>query len=209
MKPEYIILHTAAHGTPKKNYDTTAAQIDEWHRARDWDCIGYHYVVRLDGTIEPGRPEDKQGAHCRSMGMNRKSLGICFSGHADFHDWTDAQAKAGRILVRELMAKHSIPVANVLGHRETGAPKRCPGQLIKMDDVRRVITALNGLPQIDGTPSTQPAIAHPVDATSMFRAICDIFDDPQFQQLPQATRRKVMDLRKCAPFSDLTREDLV
>src|SRR5688572_7441534 len=41
-----------------RSLDISAQEIDELHRARGWDEIGYNYVVRLDGTIEKGRPED-------------------------------------------------------------------------------------------------------------------------------------------------------
>ena len=49
---KYIILHCTAtvQGKP-----FTAADIDRWHRARGWNGIGYHYVVRLDGTVEHGK----------------------------------------------------------------------------------------------------------------------------------------------------------
>jgi hypothetical protein len=225
MIPKYIILHTAAHGNAQANHDTTAAQIDEWHRARDWRKIGYHYLVRLDGTVEPGRDEDEQGAHCRSMGMNRQSQGICFSGHADFHPWTPGQRDTGLDLVRRLMAKYDIPAENVLGHRETGANKSCPGRLVNMATVRSVLagqaaaSALSGeveagmVAAVAGPPAGVVADAQSeavmVDATAMFRSICAIFDDPQFQQLPEATRAKVMDLRTAPPFADLTREDVM
>ena len=47
-----IIIHCSA---TRAGQDITAADIDCWHRARGFWSIGYHYVIRLDGTIEPGR----------------------------------------------------------------------------------------------------------------------------------------------------------
>ena len=44
-----IIVHCTA--TPAGR-DVSAADIDLWHRRRGFRCIGYHYVVRLDGSIE-------------------------------------------------------------------------------------------------------------------------------------------------------------
>ena len=47
-----VIHHT---GNPSDD-DLSAAEIDASHKARGWSCIGYHYVVRKDGTVEQGRP---------------------------------------------------------------------------------------------------------------------------------------------------------
>jgi hypothetical protein len=140
-KPEYIVLHTAAHGTPSHNYDSTRAQIDAWHKARGWKGIGYHRVVRLNGEIERGRQDKEQGAHTR--GLNSRSIGICFSGHGDYHPWTEKQKISGLWLINILMKRFSIPPQNVIGHREAGSirgvpdpHKTCPGKLIDMDVVR-------------------------------------------------------------------------
>ncbi len=47
-----IIIHCSA---TRAGQDFTAADIDRWHRQRGFRSIGYHFVIRLDGTIEPGR----------------------------------------------------------------------------------------------------------------------------------------------------------
>ena len=47
-----IIIHCSA---TRAGQDFTAADIDRWHRQRGFRSIGYHFVVRLDGSIEPGR----------------------------------------------------------------------------------------------------------------------------------------------------------
>ena len=52
--------------------------IRQWHEARGWDDIGYHYVIYLDGTIHKGRDLDIVGAHCR--GNNKDSIGVCYIG---------------------------------------------------------------------------------------------------------------------------------
>ena len=53
--------------------------IREWHvKERGFSDVGYHYVIKLDGTIEQGRSLDKMGAHCR--GRNRHSVGVCYIG---------------------------------------------------------------------------------------------------------------------------------
>lgn len=144
---KYIIWHTAAHGVKDKDYDTTVAEIDKWHKERGWSGIGYHYVIRKSGEVCKGRNEDLVGAQV--AGLNSKSIGICFSGHGDITDHTDEQRKSGIKLTKELMDKYNIPVENVLGHREINklvekkilaeaykTTKSCPGNKINMDDVR-------------------------------------------------------------------------
>lgn len=73
-----IIIHCSA---TRAGQDFTAADIDRWHRQRGFRSIGYHFVVRLDGTIEPGRDVALDGAHC--TGWNHRSIGICYIA-----DWT-------------------------------------------------------------------------------------------------------------------------
>ena len=142
MKPEWIVWHTAAHGTGDKDYDTTAAQIDQWHRERGWSGIGYHYLLRKSGAIEPGRPLDQKGAHV--AGLNDISVGICFSGHGDIAPFTEDQIREGVLLTKNLMRKFGIALDHVIGHREIykahlTTTKTCPGNLVDMDRMRALI----------------------------------------------------------------------
>lgn len=73
-----IIIHCSA---TRAGQDFTAADIDRWHRQRGFRSIGYHFVVRLDGTVEPGRDVALDGAHC--TGWNHRSIGICYIGGLD------------------------------------------------------------------------------------------------------------------------------
>ena len=50
---QIVVHHT---GNPTDD-DLSAAEIDASHKARGWTCIGYHYVIRKDGTVELGRPD--------------------------------------------------------------------------------------------------------------------------------------------------------
>ena len=49
-KIKEIIVHCSATAEGK---DFCAKDIDLWHRAQGWDCIGYHYVVKLDSRKPP------------------------------------------------------------------------------------------------------------------------------------------------------------
>jgi len=84
FKTERVILHCAAtpdHMPSHKDFDRWgAAEINEWHKERGFKKIGYHFVIRRTGVIEEGRPLTEEGAHCRAMGGNVNSIGICLIG---------------------------------------------------------------------------------------------------------------------------------
>ena len=127
MRPiDTIIIHCSA---TKPSMDIGAEEIDDWHRARGWAQIGYHYVIRRDGAIEHGRPVEVMGAHVK--GHNTGSIGVCYIGGIDEagkpEDNRTARQKTWMIaLVKDLMRVHGVLVERVIGHRETGAPKACP-----------------------------------------------------------------------------------
>ena len=75
-----LVIHCSA--TPV-TMDIGVKEIREWHTSdpRNWSDIGYHYVIRLDGTLERARPLYKSGAHAR--GYNSNSIGICIVGGVD------------------------------------------------------------------------------------------------------------------------------
>lgn len=118
-----IIVHCSA---TKEGVPFRAADIRRWHLERGFQDIGYHYVVRLDGTIETGRPLSEVGAHCR--GYNAHSIGVCYIGGLDLHGRpkdtrTPAQKAALLSLLKKLKAQ--FPKASIHGHCEF-ANKACP-----------------------------------------------------------------------------------
>lgn len=121
-----IVLHCSAVAP---NQQSSAAQIDTWHRKdRHYKFgIGYHYVVRRDGQIEPGRPEWLVGAHC--LNHNKYSIGVCYEGGLDVRGKpadtrTPAQHKALRTLLEELHRRY--PRAVIVGHRDLSHDRDCP-----------------------------------------------------------------------------------
>lgn len=82
-----IVIHHSA------SQDVSAAEIHRWHRQKGWSGIGYHFVVRLDGTIEKGRPIETVGAHAGPEG-NFDSIAVCLTG-----DFTKAAAPAEQLSV--------------------------------------------------------------------------------------------------------------
>lgn len=119
-----IIVHCSATAAGR---DFGAADIDRWHKARGFKGIGYHYVVRLDGRVEPGRAESHQGAHC--LGHNAHSIGVCYIGGlaADGKTPADTRTAAQKASLSRLikMLRERYPGAEVHGHREFAA-KACP-----------------------------------------------------------------------------------
>lgn len=119
-----IVIHCA---DTYARMDIGRKEIDAWHKERGWAGIGYHYVIRRDGTIEPGRPEEQPGAHV--TGHNSHSIGICYAGGkgADGKpedNRTYEQRSALLLLVKELKRKY--PEARVAGHRDLNPGKACP-----------------------------------------------------------------------------------
>lgn len=118
-----IILHCTA---TQEGRDVHVADVDRWHKQQGWECIGYHYLITLDGKIEKGRPEWKIGAHCK--GHNNVSIGIAYVGGVDYQGKpkdtrTDAQKRALVQLLREVRGRY--PKAPIHGHNEFAA-KACP-----------------------------------------------------------------------------------
>ncbi len=123
---EYLVVHCSA--TPPE-MDIGREEIDSWHRERGWSMIGYHYVIRRNGTIEPGRRGGFSGAHVK--GYNTRSIGICMVGGVGIgtakpeNNFTDLQFATLRSLLTGL--KQAYPDATIQGHRDfQDVYKACP-----------------------------------------------------------------------------------
>lgn len=145
-RPDHIVIHTAAAAreTPDGKGQTPVYQafeiIRNYHLSKDWLDIGYHYFVEGDGDIFQGREESMRGAHCTDMDMNHRSLGICFAGHGDLEDFKGDQYARGIPFIAQICIDLDIDPKDVIGHRETGAPKSCPGFKVNMDTFRQKVT---------------------------------------------------------------------
>lgn len=121
----YIAIHCAA---TKPSQDVGVEDIRSWHLRRGWFDVGYHWIIKRDGTVQDGRPHDRPGAHVR--GYNHISLGICLVGGVAENgepedNFTDDQWDALAGLVKGLKVAH--PDAIVQGHRDfPNVNKACP-----------------------------------------------------------------------------------
>jgi N-acetylmuramoyl-L-alanine amidase len=112
----FIVIHCAATDAPT-DVKIGAKDIDVWHRQRGFLCIGYHFVIKRDGTIETGRALNVVGAHVQ--GNNHDSIGICMIGGGskkEVNDFTEAQWASLTALVRKI--KLDYPSVAIRGHRD-------------------------------------------------------------------------------------------
>ncbi|SCW77184.1 LysM domain-containing protein [Rhizobium mongolense subsp. loessense] len=121
----YLVVHCSA---TQPKMDIGAKEIRQWHREKGWIDIGYHFVIRRDGKVEIGRPENVVGAHVENHNSN--SIGICLVGGVDANlkpenNFTPAQFAALALKLHELKQKY--PNVTVQGHRDfPGVKKDCP-----------------------------------------------------------------------------------
>ena len=72
-----VVVHWTGHYIDQ---DIGAEEIHATHRTAGYTGIGYHYVVRNDGTIERGRPIQQEGRHAFTNGHNTYSIGVALVG---------------------------------------------------------------------------------------------------------------------------------
>lgn len=119
-----IVLHCSG---VMPNVHQDISRIDEYHRSKGWNGVGYHEYVRRDGTVQHGRPMWKVGAHV--VGHNKYSIGICYEGGLNSaavaeDTRTPEQVRALRELVERYHAY--FPDAVIVGHNDLDPSKPCP-----------------------------------------------------------------------------------
>lgn len=128
-----VIHHT---GNPVDD-DLSAEQIHASHQAQGWAGIGYHFVVRKDGTIELGRPDWAVGAH--AYGFNGKSIAVHACGNFNLAEPTEAQINALPMLIADICDAYGLVASDsiVVGHRDLMATE-CPGNNLykQLDTIR-------------------------------------------------------------------------
>ena len=106
--------------------DVSASVMKVWHvNERGWEDIGYHFVIRDDGRIEGGRPQEYIGAHAK--GNNDDSIGVCLTGDFSKAPPSDAQISSACALYYSLCKQYKKDLG-IGFHRLT--PDPCPGLLL-------------------------------------------------------------------------------
>ena len=125
-KISYIAVHCTA---TRPSMDIGVKTIRKWHKQRGWRDIGYHWIIRRDGTLEKGRPEEQAGAHV--AGHNKYSIGISLAGGVSEGsltpemNYTDEQMETLELWLKAAHAR--FPDAIIQGHRDfPGVAKACP-----------------------------------------------------------------------------------
>ena len=121
---DMIVLHHT--GNPSDD-DLSAAEINASHQGQGWTCIGYHYVIRKDGTVELGRPHWTVGAH--AYGHNSHTIGIHVCGNFEEAEPTSEQIESLAILLANLCTDYGLTIDrdHIAGHRELMSTA-CPGR---------------------------------------------------------------------------------
>jgi N-acetylmuramoyl-L-alanine amidase len=124
-KIDKIIVHCSA---TREGQHIDVDTIRDWHvNGRGWSDIGYHYVIYLDGTVHPGRPLQRSGAHTK--GQNSNSIGICYIGGVETDGKTpkDTRTPEQKAALDNLLFVLTDIFANttIHGHNEFAA-KACP-----------------------------------------------------------------------------------
>ena len=121
-----IVVHCTAS---KENVKMTVDQIRRIHmRDRGWSDIGYHYVVLLDGEVEPGRDVNLVGAHV--SGYNSHSIGVVYVGGLDKDGNpkdTRNELQKNALLNLLMKLKELYPKAKISGHRDFSPDKNKNG----------------------------------------------------------------------------------
>jgi len=72
-----VVVHWTETPT---NKNIGSEEINEYHLASDLEGIGYHYVIRRDGSLQRGRPINIEGQHSPLNNHNNRSIGVVFVG---------------------------------------------------------------------------------------------------------------------------------
>jgi len=113
-KTSYIIVHSTK---TRPNVELCARDIDEEHRKNGLLKIGYHVVIKRDGTIELGRSFNEIGAHFQEF--DDKSVGVLLVGGlnsrgADAPDYTTEQQQSLFLILKTLTSIYKG--GKVIGH---------------------------------------------------------------------------------------------
>lgn len=119
IRYRYIIVHHSASGRW-----ATISDIRRWHE-KNYQGVGYHYVIEGDGAVKIGRNLRIKGAHTKGEG-NKYGIGICIVGDntKEGDGWTETQIESARNLIDRI--RSVIPNLEIYGHNAFTSTL-CPG----------------------------------------------------------------------------------
>jgi N-acetylmuramoyl-L-alanine amidase len=126
------VCHTAAQ-LNNRNLKQICDLVNEWHQAKGWACISYHYMIAQNGEIAQINSHD---ANSFTVGDKRyNTLCVCLDGNFEIDEPTIEQLESLNWLLTKLSNDHpEFPASagDVYGDNElnldTGNPTACPGR---------------------------------------------------------------------------------
>ena len=141
-----IIHHTATSSG-------SMSMIDNVHKSKGWDGVGYDFVIgnghgSRDGQIEVTYRWKKQvtGAHCKATNnwANEDAIGICLVGDFSRTRPGSRQMSSLVALVDFLQKRYGISDARIYGHNETPnhtTATLCPGKYFPWSTFHSMLAA--------------------------------------------------------------------
>ena len=148
---KYIVIHHS--GIPDRGSWKT---IDNGHRGKGWDELGYHFVIgngvgnsvghfQADGEVHVGSrwPKQKHGAHCKvgahNNSINESGIGICLIGNFNKGVPSRKQLQSLVKLTRFLADECGITIGDIRRHRDFKSTD-CPGHSFPWAEFRRSLS---------------------------------------------------------------------
>ncbi len=131
-----VFLHCSASDDPILKGPKLVTTVREWHLARGFSDVGYHFLIDKAGAVLDGRSLEKTPA--AQKGHNTGTIAIMVHGLSDF---PEPMLAACADLCRQINAAYSGRIS-FHGHCEVSA-KSCPvydyKELLKLDRWNRVL----------------------------------------------------------------------
>lgn len=113
-----VFVHCSASDNPLHD---DVSVMRQWHLARGWKDVGYHYFIKKNGEIQKGRMIEL--APAAQEGHNKGTIAICLHGLKK-QNFTIKQFNALKGLCLQINSAYNNKVT-FHGHREVAA-KECP-----------------------------------------------------------------------------------
>ena len=116
VRTDFIVVHSTK---TKSSEDLNAKDITLLHRKEGFFHNAFHFIIKRDGTIEEGRPEDMSGAILpinQPLITNQNSIaiglvgGLSADGQSLDTNFTIKQYASLRELVKKLKVKYKVEV---------------------------------------------------------------------------------------------------
>lgn len=154
-----VVVHWTETPT---NKNIGSEEINKYHLEQGLDGIGYHYVIRRDGSLQKGRPLNLEGQHADTNNHNSRSIAIVFvgginvpSGTPNIDDFISVQSLTrSQLNTFDHFCRAFFSIyqgGQMLGHNDIDALEQDPGF-----DVRSYVLNKFGKESLFDDPENQP-----------------------------------------------------